>query len=74
MLVTAIEGIVENGKIRLQEDVSLPESAKVLVILTENVASAGQEVLRIGSPRLVNPEDAKRLRKQVLEIPKDAKI
>ena len=51
MLVTAIEGIVENGKIRLQEDVSLPESEKVLVILTENVATPVRGFSAIGAAR-----------------------
>jgi hypothetical protein len=71
MLVNAIEGVVENGKIRLREDVALPENAKVYVIFAE---AAGERPARIGSPRLANPRQAGDFKKQIVELAGDAKI
>jgi uncharacterized lipoprotein YbaY len=47
-----IKGIVENGKIRLTENVALPEGAKVLVRLADSSQIA------IRTPRLANPSQA----------------
>ena len=44
MLVQPIEGIVENGQIRLKGDVKLPEKTKVYVLLAE---SSDTPVVRI---------------------------
>jgi hypothetical protein len=71
MSPTAIKGIVENGRIRLQEDVVLPEHTKVLVIVAEG---AEQNIPRVRTPRLVHPEQASDFRKQIVEIPADAKL
>lgn len=35
MHVTAIEGVVRNGQIQLTEDVKLPESARVYVVVPD---------------------------------------
>ena len=71
MPVTAIEGIVENGRIRLCHEVSLPENARVYVIVADLPA---QPVARVFSPRLAHPEQAVEFRKQVLEVPSDARL
>jgi hypothetical protein len=63
MQVTTIEGIVENGQIRLTENVKLPELAKVYVV----VPNLEKRTARIMSPRLVNKDDAKYLVKTVEE-------
>jgi predicted DNA-binding antitoxin AbrB/MazE fold protein len=63
MQVTTIEGIVENGQIRLTENVKLPESAKVYVV----VPNMEKRTAKIMSPRLVNKEDAKYFVKTVEE-------
>jgi hypothetical protein len=68
MVVNAIEGVIENGKIRLDENVTLPERARVLVIVSP------QAVVNIYSPRLANPEQAKDLRKQVIEVVDNGKV
>ncbi len=71
MAVTAIEGIVENGKIRLSDDVLLPENTKVYVLIAE---LANQPIAHLRSPRLVNPNQAADFRKQIVESGDDAKI
>lgn len=71
MLINAIEGIVENGRIRLREDVSLPENARVYVIVTD-VRDDG--VPRIRTPRLARPEQVEDFRKQVVELTPDAEL
>ena len=71
MVFNAIEGVVENGKIRLREDVPLPENATVYVIFAEQRQPV---VARVRTPRLANPEQAKDFRKQVLELSRDAAV
>jgi hypothetical protein len=71
MLVNAIEGVVENGKIRLREDVPLPENAKVYVIFAE----AGEErSARIRTPHLADPRQLGDFKKQIVELAGDAKV
>ena len=72
MLVTAIEGVVENGKIRLREEVTLAENTKVYVIVADPQMASNPA--RVRTPRLANPQQAGDFRKQVLEIPADAKL
>jgi len=54
MSLIAIEGVVENGQIRLQGDVALPEHTKVFVVVPESKPAPTTRHLR--SPRLVRPE------------------
>jgi hypothetical protein len=71
MLVNAIEGVVENGKIRLREDVLLPEKAKVYVIF----AQTGEEhSARIHTPHLADPKQSGDFKKQIVELAGDAKV
>jgi hypothetical protein len=71
MQVTAIEGVVENGRIRLREAVSLAENTKVYVIVADMPAGP---LPRIHSPRLAHPEQAGDFRKQIVEVPGDAQL
>lgn len=71
MGVTTIEGVVENGQIRLPAAVHLPERAKVYVIIPDGEI---QGVAYIGSPRLVHPEQAADFTKEVLEEPSDGDL
>ncbi len=71
MLVTAIEGIVENGHIHLRENVSLPENTKVYVIVAEDYQSPAAHVY---SPRLAHPDQSRDFRKQIIEVSADAKV
>ncbi len=71
MLVNAIEGVVEHGKIRLREDVSLPENTKVYVIVAE---VRDNHSARIRTPRLAQPQQSADFRKQIVELAPDAKL
>lgn len=72
MTVTAIEGVVENGRIRLSEEVTLPENTRVFVIVANDVATPAVAHLR--SPRLADPQQTADFRKQVLECSSNAKL
>lgn len=73
MNISAIEGIVENGQIRLLGSVALPEHAKVYVVVPGLDLEAVPKA-RIASPRLVHPEQAGDFVKQVFEAPADAQL
>ena len=64
-----IEGIVENGGIRLGDGVRIPEKTRVLVIVDES-ADSSPRFLR--SPRLADPHQAAEFHKQILAGPADA--
>lgn len=73
MGLLTLEGIVENGRIRLREDVALPERATVYVIVPDVDATLPRRpAARIASPRLARPEQATDFVKQVIEGPADA--
>ena len=78
MLINAVEGIVQNGKIHLRDAVSLPENARVYVIIAneqvDQLAHADDREARIRSPRLARAEQSKDFAKQVVELPSDAKL
>jgi hypothetical protein len=63
MEVMTVQGVVENGQIRLAEGVRLPERAIVYVVVPE------ASPVRICSPRLVHPEEAADFFKVVEVIP-----
>lgn len=71
MRVTTVEGVVENGQVRLPAGVRLPEKAKVYVVVPDiEVPSAPY----IGSPRLVHPGQAADFEKEVVEEGCDASL
>ena len=67
MQVTTIEGIVENGKILLTEQITLPEMTRVLVVIPDFEKKAA----KIMSPRLVNPEKINDFEREIIEIEDD---
>jgi hypothetical protein len=71
MPILTLEGIVENGQIRLRDPVTLPEHAKVYVVVPE-VETVPQA--HVYSPRLVHPEQAADFAKQVIEVSADAEL
>ncbi len=71
MAILTVEGIVENGQIRLRDNVTLPEHTKVYVVIPD-VATAPQA--HVHSPRLVHPEQAADFVKQIIEVPADAEL
>lgn len=71
MSVTTIEGVVENGQIRLPTSVRLPEKAKVYVVVPDVEVPS---IVYVGSPRLVHPEQAADFRKEIIEENRDASL
>ncbi len=65
MVITAIEGVVESGKIRLQEEVTLAENTKVYVILANTPTNI---LAHLHTPRLADPQRSGDFRKQIVEI------
>ena len=69
MKVATYEGVVENGQVRLPTGVTLPEKARVYVVVP------GLEVqpeAHIRSPRLADPAQAARFELEVAEEETDA--
>ena len=56
MSATTFEGVVEQGRIKLDADVRLPEGAKVYVVVPGVEMEA--ERVHVYSPRLAHPEQA----------------
>ena len=71
MSVTTIEGVVENGQIRLPVSVHLPERTKVYVIVPDGETKT---IPYVGSPSLAHPEQARDLTKEVIEEDPDAAL
>jgi hypothetical protein len=71
MKVTTLSGIVENGQIRLADNVRLPEKATVYVVIPGVEIPS---VAYLGSPRLVHPEQAADFKKEVIEEIQDAGV
>jgi hypothetical protein len=65
MQVTAFEGIVENGQIRLKTKVNLPEKMTVYVVIPG--FEEAKKVVHVYSPRLLHPEQAADFKKEVVE-------
>ena len=70
MPISTFEGIVENGQIRLRDNVTLPEKTRVYVVIPD--LEAAPTKARVYSPRLVHPEQAEDFAKQVIEVSTDA--
>ncbi len=70
MALVVLEGVVENGAIRLDGDIALPEHAKVYVVIPDVEGSQAQ----IASPRLARPERASAFAKEVMAVPADAQL
>lgn len=63
-MIQTYEAVYEDGVIRLTDDVHLPEHTRVFVIVPEATVVPAN---RIGSPRLVHPEQAADFVKEVVE-------
>jgi hypothetical protein len=71
MRVATFEGIVENGQIRLNTNVRLPEKTKVYVVVPDFESNP---VGHIFSPRLAHPEQTADFKKEVSEAPPNASL
>ena len=69
MTVPTFEGVVENGQIRLRDNVTLPENSKVYVVIPDLEDAPTAHVY---SPHLAHPEQAGDFAKQVIEVSPDA--
>ena len=67
----AIEGFVEQGQIKLKDELRLPDRTKVYVIVPE---TPEQKTGRVVSPRLAHPHQASDFRLEVLEDGADASL
>ncbi|NLF08770.1 MAG: hypothetical protein GX594_12445 [Pirellulaceae bacterium] len=67
MKATAYEGVVENGCVRIMGDVLLPENTKVRIVLSGNHDLELPPIIRVRSPKLAHPEQAKEFFKLVVE-------
>jgi hypothetical protein len=63
MNVATFEGIVENGQVKLPENVHVPERTKVYVVIPGVDQPTGMKVM---SPRLVHPEQAEDFKKTII--------
>lgn len=70
MSVMALEGIIENGQIRLLNAFDLPEKTRVYIIVPD--IQINQKKVHIYSPRLVHPEQAKYFEPEAVELVNDA--
>jgi broad specificity polyphosphatase/5'/3'-nucleotidase SurE len=66
------EGVVENGCVHVAVGVSLPEKAKVFVVVPDGDGSGVGRAIRIPSPRLLHREQAIDFIKEVYEVEGDA--
>ena len=71
MGILTIEGVVENGQIRLSGNLNLAEHTRVYVVVPE---MAAVPPAHIASPRLAHPEQAVDFVKQIVEVSAHAGI
>ncbi|HEX8844224.1 MAG TPA: hypothetical protein VF791_06255 [Pyrinomonadaceae bacterium] len=71
MGVLTIEGIVDNGQIKLNSDVRLPEHIKVYVIVPDMKI---EQTVRLFSPRLKNPVQADDFKMEIVKESSDASL
>ncbi len=71
MAIEAYLGIVENGRVRLCDEVALKENTQVYVVVPETVIASPA---RIRSPRLADPQQAPLFAKQVVEAQPNAEL
>ncbi len=74
MSVMTIEGIVDNGQIKLTDDIRLPDNTRVYVVVPDAQDLQTKPVVRIYSPRLVHKADAKDFELEIVEERADAEL
>lgn len=71
MKIATFQGFIENGQVRLVDDVRLPEKATVFVVVPGAEISAA---IGVRSPRLAHPEQAGDFEKEIIEEGCDAGV
>ena len=69
--VRTYEGVIQNGQIRLDAEVRLPERTQVFVVVPDAVDKRPPQ---IHSPKLVDRGQLKEFAKEVIEVEDDAGI
>ena len=60
-----LEGVVENGQIKLNSDIRLPDGTKVYMVIPD--VEIEKNMVRLSSPRLAHPEQAADFEMEVVE-------
>ncbi len=71
MASALFEGVFRNGQIRLRDEIVLPESAQVYVVVPDVEA---EPQAHVRNPRLARPEQAADFAKQIVAAPIDAEL
>ena len=71
MGVVTLEGIVEQGQIKLTDNVRLPEQTKVYVVVPDAQA---MPPVHVRTPRLADPKQAADFALEVVESSPDARL
>ena len=71
MSVTAYEATIENGQVKFDEPVNLPERARVYVLVPK---SSKSRIHMMSTPHLKDPSDAADFVMEVTEEPRDAGV
>lgn len=66
-----LEGVVERNRIRLRDNIRLPEKTAVYVIVPDVKV---KQVARVFSPRLAHPEQAADFKMEIVQEPADASL
>ncbi len=64
MSIITLEGVIDNGQVRLRDNVRLPDNTRVYVVVPDIQV---EEVAHIYSPRLAHPEQAADFKMEVVE-------
>lgn len=68
MQITTIQGVIENGQVKLTEAVEISEKTVVYVVVPSVQLS---QAARIRSPRAVGREELESLEREVIELEND---
>ncbi|HEY0072133.1 MAG TPA: hypothetical protein VGE04_19395 [Chloroflexia bacterium] len=71
MSIITFEGVIDNGQVRLKDNVRLPDNTRVYVLVPDIQV---EEVAHIYSPRLAHPEQAADFKLEVTEEASDASL
>ncbi len=71
MSIITLEGVIDNGQVKLRDNVRLPDNTRVYVVVPDIQV---EEVAHIYSPRLAHPEQAADFKMEVVEESFDADV
>ena len=68
MTVITLEGIVDQGQIRLKDNIQLPENTTVYVVVPGVPAPRAHRAPRVATPHLLHREDAAGFSMHVVDL------